>query len=93
MLRKRPDNVNITFSGSAKTGNSDDREALDQCESFVLKDSNTDIWVHEIRSNGKDKYTAKIYGFEPKPTTRMLKYQIGQKVDFSEEHIFCCSFE
>jgi hypothetical protein len=54
----------------------------------TLKDGKTTVLVKSVLSNPDGKYVGEIYGFEPPGICGPRGMQIGESIEFGDQHVF-----
>jgi hypothetical protein len=69
------------------------KSAVNEGDSVTLRKDGEDVLVRSVKAVGSSRYTGIIYGFEPSYELEYQGLNLGDEVEFEEQHIFGCSEE
>ena len=67
------------------------KHAVSDGDAVTLRSGDQRILVRDVAQLSPGLFTGTIYGFEPSMTTDYKGLKLGQKLEFSERHIFGCT--
>jgi len=92
MFDERNEGQAIVFSADHVPGQPM-KTAVSDGDSVSLRKDGEDVLVRSVKAAGHSRFTGIIYGFEPSYELKYHGLNLGDEVQFEEDHIIACSEE
>lgn len=89
MLTKRDSSVGIIFLSAIVPGRKI-KSSVSDGDEVTLRIDDEDVLVRNVSRTSPGQFSGDVYGFEPSYGIEFGGLKIGDRIDFTEDHVISC---